>query len=78
LHAIEVFADRLRASGRVLLLCGARDQPAELISGAECMEEIGLENILPNVQAAIDRANEINANAKLRPQIKDPVPVLVS
>ena len=78
LHAIEVFADRLRASGRVLLLCGARDQPAELISGAECMEEIGPENILPNVQAAIDRANEINANAKLRPQIKAPVPVLVS
>ena len=78
LHAIEVFADRLRASGRVLLLCGARDQPAELISGAECMEEIGPENILPNVQAAIHRANEIYANAKLRPQIKAPVPVLVS
>jgi len=27
LHALQVFATRLRKSGRTLLLCGARDQP---------------------------------------------------
>ena len=31
LHALESFSKRLRASGRTLLLCGARDQPASLI-----------------------------------------------
>ncbi|HEX4039393.1 MAG TPA: sulfate permease [Acidobacteriaceae bacterium] len=60
LHALEVFADRLRASGRTLLLCGARDQPAELIARADFIEEVGRENILPHVQAALRRAREIS------------------
>ena len=29
LHALEQFSDRLRKTGRSLLLCGARDQPAQ-------------------------------------------------
>ena len=59
-HALEVFAERLHASGRTLLLCGARDQPAELLSGTEFVEEIGPENILPNVHAALNRARELS------------------
>jgi len=59
LHALEVFAERLRASGRTLLLCGARDQPAELINRADFVEEVGQKNILPHVQAALHRAREI-------------------
>jgi SulP family sulfate permease len=62
LHALEVFADRLRASGRTLLLCGARDQPAELIGRADFVEEVGRENILPHVQAALARAREISGS----------------
>lgn len=77
LHAIENFADRLRASGRTLLLCGARDQPAELISGTEFVEDIGRENILPNVQAAIDRAREIGEDSRLKPQPPAGEPALV-
>jgi SulP family sulfate permease len=61
LHALEVFAERLRKSGRTLLLCGARDQPAQLLEQAEFVEHIGRENVLPHVQAALDRAREINA-----------------
>ena len=61
LHALEVFAKRLRKSGRTLLLCGARDQPAELLHKADFMEHIGQENILPHVEAALQRAREINA-----------------
>ncbi len=62
LHALEVFAERLREAGRTLLLCGARDQPAELLSGTEFVEEIGRENILPNVQTALARARELSAD----------------
>jgi anti-anti-sigma regulatory factor len=52
LHALEVFAKRLRKSGRTLLLCGARDQPAQLLHRADFIEHIGRENVLPHVEAA--------------------------
>jgi SulP family sulfate permease len=61
LYALEVFAERLRESGRTLLLCGARDQPAELLSRTDFVEEIGPENILPNVQAALARARAVSS-----------------
>ena len=62
LHALEVFANRLRKSGRTLLLCGARDQPARLLNTADFIEHIGPENVLPNIDAALKRAHEINAD----------------
>jgi SulP family sulfate permease len=61
LHALEVLAERLRRSGRTLLLCGARDQPAGLLHRAEFINHIGQENILPHIDAALQRAGEINA-----------------
>jgi sulfate permease, SulP family len=61
LHAIETFADRLHKSGRTLLLCGAREQPAELLAGSEFEEHVGRENLLPHVEAALARAREITA-----------------
>jgi len=60
LHALEVFAKRLRQSGRTLLLCGARDQPAQLLQKADFVQQIGSENLLPHVEAALNRAREIN------------------
>ena len=62
LHALKVFADRLRKSGRTLLLCGARDQPARLLRTAEFVAHIGPENLLPHIEAALQRAREINAD----------------
>jgi len=62
LHALEVFAERMRRTGRTLLLCGARDQPAELLSQADVVEEVGRENILPNVDAALHRARQISSS----------------
>jgi len=62
LYALEIFAERLRASGRTLLLCGARDQPAKFLERADFVEEVGRENILPHVQAALARARAIGAN----------------
>lgn len=59
LHALETLQQRLKKSGRTLLLCGARHQPAEFLAKAEFVEHIGRENILPHVQAALARAQEI-------------------
>jgi SulP family sulfate permease len=59
LHALAVLAKRLRDSGRTLLLCGARDQPARLLAQSDLTEQIGRENILPNVYEALDRANKV-------------------
>jgi SulP family sulfate permease len=61
LHAIEQFADRLHATGRVLLLCGARSQPARLLQQGEFVRRVGKENILPHVQAALERSRALNA-----------------
>ena len=59
LYAIAVLARRLRESGRTLLLCGARDQPQTLIAESFLADEIGRENILPHVDAALTRAKEV-------------------
>ncbi|HEX6496008.1 MAG TPA: SulP family inorganic anion transporter [Acidobacteriaceae bacterium] len=61
LHAIQQFAGRLHKSGRTLLLCGAREQPAKLLAQADFIAQVGRNNILPHVQAALERAREINA-----------------
>jgi sulfate permease, SulP family len=59
LQALEDLADRVHASGRTLLLCGAREQPANLMERAEFHAHVGDANILPHVQAALDRARQI-------------------
>jgi hypothetical protein len=51
----------LKESGKMLLLCGAPPQPANLMAQAEFHRHLGPRNILPNVQAALDRAGEIMA-----------------
>jgi SulP family sulfate permease len=61
LHALEVLAERLRKSGRTLLLCGARDQPLAMLTSGDFLDRIGRENLLPHVEAAIERAKQINA-----------------
>jgi SulP family sulfate permease len=62
LHALKTFCDRLRKSGRTLLLCGARLQPAKFLESAEFVEHIGKDNIQPHVQAALTRAGSIHAD----------------
>jgi SulP family sulfate permease len=62
IHAIESFAKRLRESGRALILCGAMEQPSKLLQQSRFIEHLGQENIMPNIQAALDRANEVFAS----------------
>ena len=56
IHAIESFAKRLRQSGRFLLLCGAMEQPSRLLRTPRFLDRVGRDNIMPNIQAALDRA----------------------
>jgi len=60
LFAIEEVARQLHASNRILILCGAREQPASLIHQAEFEEVVGKENICDNVQSALRRAAEVH------------------
>jgi SulP family sulfate permease len=59
LRAFEELAQALHASGRTLLLCGARHQPAGLIARADFHRHIGDANICDNVTEALRRAREI-------------------
>src|SRR5262245_4395382 len=61
LHALENLAERLRASGRHLVVCGIRDQPALLMSKAEFHRHLGEDNIQPSLEKAIARAKVLLA-----------------
>ena len=59
IHAIETFAKRLTESGRTLLLCGAMEQPSKLLRQPRFLDHVGRENIMANIQDALDRARDI-------------------
>jgi len=56
LGAIRDLADALHASGRSLLLCGAREQPSQLMKQAEFERHVGTENICSSISEALQRA----------------------
>jgi len=62
IHALEQFHERLSKAGKILLLCGAREQPSELIARSEFLQHVGAANVLPNVDAALARAREIQGD----------------
>jgi SulP family sulfate permease len=62
LYALEEVARQLHSSGRTLILCGAREQPAQLIHQAEFEEVVGTENICANVEEALHRAEDVFEN----------------
>jgi SulP family sulfate permease len=59
LHALEHFADALHASGRTLILCGMRDQPARMMERAEFHQHIGDANLAPTIEVALRRARDV-------------------
>jgi sulfate permease, SulP family len=59
LFALEEIAKQLHASKRTLILCGAREQPSQLIHQGEFADVVGPENICDNVQDALRRAEEV-------------------
>jgi SulP family sulfate permease len=73
LQALERLADEVHASGRSLILCGAREQPARLMAQAGFEQHVGRENICPHVTQALTRAQTIHKNAAHNPQFLQPV-----
>jgi SulP family sulfate permease len=59
LLTLEELADKLHASGRELIVCGARPQPAALLHQAQFESHIGEHNVCPNIYAALERAKTI-------------------
>jgi len=60
LRAFEELADALHGSGRELLLCGARRQPAHLMERADFHRHVGPENICGNIGEAMARAEQVH------------------
>jgi len=67
LRAFEDLAQALRQSGRHLLLCGARHQPAALIARADFHRHIGDANICAHIDDALRRAREIHFTGRGEP-----------
>jgi len=61
LQALEKLADVVHSSGRGLILCGAREQPAQLMKQAEFEQHVGAENISRSVADALARAKALYA-----------------
>ncbi len=59
IRSLEDLAEQLHASGRTLLLCGAREQPAAVMRAAGFHHHVGERNICPSIAAALARAAEI-------------------
>jgi len=54
--------DRMSADARIAL-CGATPQPAALMQAAEFHQHVGERNICANIEAALQRAEEIHQAA---------------
>jgi sulfate permease, SulP family len=63
LKALEALADKIRDSGRTVILCGMRAQPRGLMGRSEFHAHVARENICRNVRDALDRAKQVLATA---------------
>jgi len=59
LQVLEQFADAVHEAHKALLLCGAPEQPAQLMQQAEFEEHVGKNNICGSIAEALERAREV-------------------
>lgn len=64
LHALSNLAESLHRSGRTLIVCGMRAQPAKMFERADFHATIGSENIQDSLEGAIARARSILAQSR--------------
>src|SRR5947209_5230453 len=69
LFALEEIAKQLHATKRTLILCGAREQPAQMIHQAEFEDVVGREDICANVQEALRRAEAVFEKIEAKPTV---------
>ncbi|HTZ46154.1 MAG TPA: SulP family inorganic anion transporter [Verrucomicrobiae bacterium] len=67
--ALEELAEQLHNSGRAMLICGARSQPAALMREAGFDRHVGAENMCENITEALRRAEEIYKGQGNRPLV---------
>ena len=67
---VGLSSDTVHESGRSLLLCGAREQPSQLMKQAEFERHVGAENICPSISEALARAADVYG--KQHPQWSTP------
>lgn len=67
LLTLEELAHKLQESGRTLILCGAREQPALLMQKAEFERRVGAENICHDVEEALARARALRPHQAAEP-----------
>lgn len=63
--ALEELSERLQATGRILILCSARTQPAKIMKQADFERHVGKDNICPNIESALTRAIALHEAATL-------------
>jgi SulP family sulfate permease len=63
IQALENLADRVRESGKQLILCGAREQPAKRLHQAEFHEHVAPESICSSIAEALERARKLYAES---------------
>lgn len=64
IHPLDVFADKLKAGGRELLICGAPWQPLKMMKKAAFDRHVEAGNICESVGVAIERAAVVYARLK--------------
>jgi SulP family sulfate permease len=69
LHALQTLSWQVRETGRAFILCGSRQQPAELMRQAGFEDHIGKQNICANVAEALERARIVYPDvASIKPK----------
>jgi sulfate permease, SulP family len=63
IQALDNFALRVHETGRTLILCGAREQPAKRMHEAEFFRRVGEQNVCRSVSEALDRARTLRGDA---------------
>jgi SulP family sulfate permease len=59
LHALEVMLDKFQRRGTQLVLSGVQPQPMKVLYNTGFVDQIGLDNVCPNIDTALARAGTL-------------------
>ena len=65
LHALEITFEKFHRRSAQLVLSGVQPQPMKVLYNSGFVDKIGLDNICPNIDAALVRAREIVARSQV-------------
>lgn len=59
LLALDSLNDKLRVQGKTLILCGATDEVLDMLKGSRLVDDLGADNLQPDLAAALQRAEQL-------------------